>query len=43
LLYLTAFLVEVARLMREELILNQDPLYRQYAARVRYRLLPGVF
>jgi protein-S-isoprenylcysteine O-methyltransferase Ste14 len=43
LLYLTSFLVEVARLMREELILNQDPLYRQYAARVRYRLLPGVF
>jgi len=43
LLYLTAFLVEIARLMREELVLNQDPLYRQYAARVRYRLVPGVF
>ena len=43
LLYLTAFLIEVARLMREELILNQDPLYREYATRVRYRLLPGVF
>ena len=43
LLYFTAFLIEVARLMREELILNQDTLYRQYAARVRYRLLPGVF
>ena len=35
--------IEVARLLREELILNQDPLYREYAARVRYRLLPGVF
>ena len=43
LLYFTAFLIEVARLLREELILNQDPLYREYAARVRYRLLPGVF
>ena len=43
LLYLTAFLIEVARLLREELILSQDPLYREYAARVRYRLLPGVF
>jgi protein-S-isoprenylcysteine O-methyltransferase Ste14 len=43
LLYFTAFLIEVARLMREELILKQDPLYRQYAARVRYRLFPGVF
>jgi protein-S-isoprenylcysteine O-methyltransferase Ste14 len=43
LLYFAAFLIEVARLLREELILNRDPLYREYAARVRYRLLPGVF
>ena len=43
LLYLTTLLIEVARLLREELILSKDPLYREYAARVRYRLLPGVF
>jgi protein-S-isoprenylcysteine O-methyltransferase Ste14 len=43
LLYLATFLIEVARLMREELILNKDPLYCDYAARVRYRLLPGIF
>jgi len=43
LLYLTTFLIEVARLMREELVLNHDPVYRDYAARVRYRLLPGIF
>jgi hypothetical protein len=43
LLYLTTFLIEVARLMREELVLNGDPVYRDYAARVRYRLLPGIF
>ena len=43
LLYLTTFSIEIARIFREELILNQDPLYRAYAARVRYRLLPGVF
>jgi protein-S-isoprenylcysteine O-methyltransferase Ste14 len=43
LLYLTTLLIEVARLLREELILSKDPLYRDYAARVRYRLLPGVF
>jgi protein-S-isoprenylcysteine O-methyltransferase Ste14 len=43
LLYFTVFLIEIARLVREELILNQDPLYREYASRVRYRLLPGVF
>jgi protein-S-isoprenylcysteine O-methyltransferase Ste14 len=42
-LYLTTFLIEIARLFREELILNQDPLYRKYAARVHYRLLPGAF
>jgi protein-S-isoprenylcysteine O-methyltransferase Ste14 len=42
-LYLATFLIEVARLMREELVLNDDPVYRDYAARVRYRLLPGVF
>lgn len=29
--------------MREEAILNRDPDYRAYAARVRYRLLPEVF
>jgi protein-S-isoprenylcysteine O-methyltransferase Ste14 len=43
LLYLTTLLIEVARLLREELILNKDPLYREYATCVRYRLLPGVF
>jgi protein-S-isoprenylcysteine O-methyltransferase Ste14 len=43
LLYLTTLLIEVARLMREELILNQDSVYREYATRVHYRLLPGVF
>ena len=43
LLYFTVFSIEVARLMREELILNKDPLYREYAAHVRNRLLPGVF
>jgi protein-S-isoprenylcysteine O-methyltransferase Ste14 len=43
LLYFTTFLIEVARLMREEVILNNDSLYREYGTRVRYRLLPGVF
>jgi protein-S-isoprenylcysteine O-methyltransferase Ste14 len=43
LLYLITFLIEVARLMREELVLNKDPLYRDYVARVRYRVIPGIF
>jgi protein-S-isoprenylcysteine O-methyltransferase Ste14 len=42
-LYFATFLIEVARLLREELILKQDTIYREYATRVRYRLLPGVF
>ena len=43
LLYFAAFLIEIIRIFREEAILKQDRLYRDYAARVRYRLLPGVF
>jgi protein-S-isoprenylcysteine O-methyltransferase Ste14 len=43
LLYVATFLIEIARLLREELILKQDSVYRQYATRVHYRLLPGVF
>jgi protein-S-isoprenylcysteine O-methyltransferase Ste14 len=43
LLYFATFLIEVIRLFREEAILKQDHRYRAYAARVRYRLLPGVF
>jgi protein-S-isoprenylcysteine O-methyltransferase Ste14 len=43
LLYLTTFLIEVARLIREERILNEDRAYRQYSTGVPYRLLPGIF
>jgi len=43
LLYATVLLIEIVRLMREEAILRQDPAYREYAARVRYRLVPGLF
>ena len=43
LLYVATFLIEVARLLREERILNQDSVYRDYATRVHYRLIPGVF
>ena len=43
LLYGALLAVEVARLLREEAMLKRDPDYRAYAARVRYRLLPGLF
>ena len=43
LLYAGAFLIQVARLLREERLLNRDRCYRDYAARVRYRLIPKLF
>jgi protein-S-isoprenylcysteine O-methyltransferase Ste14 len=43
LLYAAVLAIEVARLLREEAVLGRDPAYVDYAARVRYRLLPGVF
>ncbi len=38
-----ALIVQIARVFREEKILNGDALYREFSSRVRYRLLPGVF
>ena len=42
-LYSTQLVVQVARLLREEHLLNQDQSYRDYAVRVRYRLVPMIF
>lgn len=42
-LYAAAFLLQIIRITREERVLMTDPAYRDFAARVRYRLLPGVF
>lgn len=41
--YALALGLQVARIFREERVLNADAGYRAFAARVRYRLLPGVF
>ena len=38
-----ALVAQVARILREERILNGQPLDRQFSSLVRYRLLPGVF
>lgn len=35
--------LQIFRIAREERILVKDEKYREYAARVRYRLIPGVF
>lgn len=42
-LYITALVLQVARIEREERVLSADLVYREFAQRVRYRLLPGVF
>jgi len=36
-------LVQAVRAVREERVLRPDPAYQSYAARVRWRLLPGVW
>lgn len=42
-LYALALAFQVVRILREEAVLMQSEEYRDFAARVRYRLLPGVF
>ena len=41
--YAGGLMIQIARILREERILQQDPVYREFAASVRYRLLPGIF
>jgi len=35
--------LQVVRIIREERLLSEDPAYRTYRTRVRYRVLPGIF
>ncbi|HBH26728.1 MAG TPA: isoprenylcysteine carboxyl methyltransferase [Rhodospirillaceae bacterium] len=41
--YVVTWALLILRIFAEEKLLSQDPVYRDYAAQVRYRLLPGVF
>jgi protein-S-isoprenylcysteine O-methyltransferase Ste14 len=41
--YALACSLQVPRLLAEERLLSQDPQYRSYQQKVRYRLLPGLF
>jgi protein-S-isoprenylcysteine O-methyltransferase Ste14 len=41
--YALALGLNIARLVAEERVLMDDPAYREMAARVRYRLFPGIF
>jgi protein-S-isoprenylcysteine O-methyltransferase Ste14 len=42
-LYSAELAIQIGRVLREELLLSQDQSYRDYAARVRYRLIPMIF
>jgi protein-S-isoprenylcysteine O-methyltransferase Ste14 len=42
-LYAVAVVLMVGRILAEENILSRDPVYADYCAHVRYRLLPGFF
>ena len=42
-LYAGVFVLQLIRIAREERILRQDKLYREFADKVRYKLLPGVY
>lgn len=38
-----AFVLQVFRLQREERVLLADPVYKEYAAKVKWKLIPGLF
>ncbi|MGQ0558550.1 MAG: methyltransferase family protein [Sphingosinicella sp.] len=42
-IYGITLFVAVRRILAEERVLREDERYREFAARVRYRLLPGLF
>ncbi len=41
--YTIAWLAQILRLKAEERLLSEDPAYREFKAKVRWRLVPGVF
>lgn len=41
--YSVCSLAQIGRILAEEKLLNADSKYREFVARVRYRLIPGVF
>ena len=42
-LYLGVFVLQIIRISREECVLRQDRSYRDFAERVRYKLVPGLY
>lgn len=43
LVYASVYVAQIYRIYQEEKFLMRDEAYREYAARVRYRLIYGVF
>lgn len=41
--YALSWSVQILRIRAEEKLLQGDPAYREYASKVRFRLLPGVY
>jgi protein-S-isoprenylcysteine O-methyltransferase Ste14 len=41
--YAIGWWAQILRLKAEEELLGQDPAYRAFMAKVRWRLVPGVF
>ncbi len=42
-IYAIGWTAQIRRLLAEERLLSEDPAYRAYMARVRWRLIPGIF
>lgn len=42
-LYAIGWWAQILRILAEERVLSEDPAYRDYMKRVRWRLIPGVF
>jgi protein-S-isoprenylcysteine O-methyltransferase Ste14 len=42
-IYAIGWAAQILRLLAEERLLSQDPAYRDYMGKVRWRLIPGVF
>ena len=42
-IYAIGWWAQILRLKAEERLLGEDPAYRDYAAKVRWRLIPGLF
>jgi protein-S-isoprenylcysteine O-methyltransferase Ste14 len=41
--YIVQFVLQIGRIVREEWLLSTDGEYRAYMARVRFRVIPGLF